>query len=166
MGFRLLKVTSALICCGISMLSSNAYSRNDVDNMDIRSVMSKTDPKSALFMLNVYTNREQIIENRLKFNMAKGMLPASYDGHTLESMDIKDGILYLIFSTRRPEIPAMWKNSPAKIRAAYHNAVCRVFAEGKITRVSEIHSTLYFENGSIGSLSEHRRNCGNESRRH
>ena len=163
MDFSLLKAASAMICLGIGMLSANAYARNDID---IRTLMSKTDPKSALFMLNVYTNREQIIENRLKFNMARGMLPASYDGHTLESMDIRDGILYLIFSTNRPEIPALWKKNPAKIRTAYHNAVCRVFSEGKITRVSEVHSTLYFENRSIGSLSEHRRNCGNASRRH
>ncbi len=131
----------------------------DDHGIDINSVISKADPKTALFMLNVYTSREQIIENRMKFSIARSMLPATYEDHTLESMDIKDRVLYLVFSTSSSKIPLIWKNNPQKLRKIYRNAVCRVFSSGRITRIDEIRSTLYYRNQKTLYLTDGRANC-------
>lgn len=124
-----------------------------------KDLLNNTDGRTKLFLLNAYTNRGKMIENSLQFALARGLLPVSYAGYTLEGMEIRDRTLHLRFSTEKKRLPDAWRRSPARIRSLYTALVCRFFEETGVSKIDRIASVLYHGGQEVFTLGDGRDSC-------
>ena len=124
-----------------------------------RDLLNNTDGRTKLFLLNAYTNRGKMIENSLQFALARGLLPVSYAGYTLEGMEIRDRTLHLRFVTEKKRLPDAWRRNPGRIRSLYTVLVCRFFDESGVSRINRISSVLYHGGQEVFTLGEGRDSC-------